>query len=305
MKLGDLSFYLNESEFLTQNYELDNVTITTGIMQAPKISFHGTLPNENNRVRFKQEYTWNLNFKDVEWNGSLTPTGSADPAKGGEITLNAILTPYDLALGKRSTYYQSIEEAVYSLCSGFIDPDSYEPSAITAYYNQVGDNNLDYALKLANKSFAGSIPGFTHKGFKLIDFYTSEKGYSLLDKGGSMDTSKNFSLKSPKSYKAEVDLFEVNTTSSHHYGTMRQAMNIQIVGTEYRAAFEAESINNQLLEDSRSALSTTFSEFIEYLIGDVVNLEVSGKLRRMLIIGATWTINQDGTKTKYDLFNLD
>lgn len=303
MRLGELDFTFEGDSELTTNYNVDQIEINTGIMQYPTIHLHGTYP-EDRSVRFNNTYSWSLVFKDIFWTGYLTPIQDSNPTKTGEITVDAILAPYELALGKSSRYYQSIDDAVNVLCAGFLDLGDLHYSCKEGFYNQLGENNIDFALQMAIKSYSGMIPGFTHRGLRFVDMYSDEEGVDLSNMGGAMDNSGSLSTKSPKDYELQVDLFEVKSTSSHHYGTMREKMNIEIVGSEYFDAFIAESTNKQILEDSKKAISITLSEFVPYCIGDVVKFVVDGDLTRFIITGAKWKFTRDSVNTIYNLMNL-
>jgi hypothetical protein len=303
MRLGKLEFDFLEDLTLSTEYNLDEVLIDTGIMKVPRIRLHGTCQYDG-LVLGNQDYAFRIKYDDIEWNSVLTPESDSNPTKGGEITFNCIIAPYEIALGKSSQYYKSIDEAISTLCAGWIDANSFDPPNQTGYFNQQGENNIEYIYKIGSMAYAGNIPALTQFGFRFVDFYDTEAKYDLTQLGGTLDNSGSVTFKSPKTYKVDVDLFEVTTTSDHNYGTMREGMNVQIVGSEYFSAFRAKSINDQLLEDSNKSLQLTFSDFAPCYVGDIVEYELDRILHQFLITSASWKITPGGPITTYRLFQV-
>lgn len=301
MLIGAIDFSFNDPE-MDESLSIKKITISTGVMERPVMIIEAT-QQPDTEVKITTETHWTITCDQVVWEGYFTIIDSTNPTQGGKFTLTGYLVPKDCALNKRSCYYESLDEGICSCLAGLPAPDF---STAIAFYNQSGELNLDYAYTLAIKDSAGMLPGYSVTEFRMVDYASGSEVFDMSDLGGMAQDGGSKTARSLQEFKVTSDTYDVKSSSDYTYGTIREQMNVSIVGSEYYAAHMAESVNKQILEEIKNALNTTINDFAIAQIGDVVEYPTDGITKdRYLILGARWTFEAGSNSTTYKLIPIE
>lgn len=280
--------------------EIRTVRISTGALSLPVVEIDALKFDD---IDLSQEYRYQLKYRTLTLEGFICFEEQEIPTAGSEYKIKGYLVPRTLAKDHNNRFFYSKGEAIATICSGLHVPSTL-PYDQGNFYNQQGELNYAYALKLGMMISPNVLPGFSLLGYELLDFNSKDMKFSTNDLGSLMQTDATLNYKDFNTSSEAIDTFDVKTRSGQVYGTIGNLYHREIVSKDNFNDYESYSINTNLAAQLNRSVSITISDLCQGSIGDIISHYVNGENGLWMIVNATYLIAEGICRTKYTLCKI-